>query len=155
MVKIKSLSEDRLIGGIIAGAIGGIIQNIYGTTVKALGLTDRAFVDFAAVLATFKVHNGISGYLVVSLFHLVFCAILGVIFAYFIKTTTSKYYWIKAVGYGLSLWFITLSAGTVFQLPLFKDIPLRSTYSTLIGALIYALVLGWVLRYLERKTDLI
>lgn len=109
MIKGKSLTEDRLIGGMIAGSIGGIIQNIYGTVVKALGLTDRAFVDFAAVLATFKVHRGLSGYLVVSLFHLVFCALLGVIFAYLIKTTTSKYYWIKTVGYGLSLWFVTLS----------------------------------------------
>lgn len=154
MVKVKS-SEDRLIGGAMAGAIGGIFQNIYGTMVKALGLTDRAFVDFAAILATFKVHKGILGYLVASLFHIVFCALLGVIFVYLIKITSSKYYWVKTIGYGLSLWFITLSAGTVSKLPLFKNVPISATITTLIGAIIYAVVLGWVLQYLERKTHLI
>lgn len=155
MLKFKALSEDRLIGGAIAGAIGGIFQNIYGTTVKGLGLTDRAFLDFAAVVATFKVHKGIVGYLVTSLFHTIFCALLGVIFVYLIKLTSSKYYWVKTIGFGLSLWFVLLSVGTIFRLPLFKDIPIRATISTLIGALIYAVVLGWVLQYFERKTHLV
>ncbi|PKM87785.1 MAG: hypothetical protein CVU87_08955 [Firmicutes bacterium HGW-Firmicutes-12] len=57
MAKVKALSEDRLIGGALAGAVGGIIQNLYGVTVKVLGLTDRAFIDFAVVTATFKVHK--------------------------------------------------------------------------------------------------
>jgi len=155
MVKVKTLTEDRLIGGALAGAVGGIIQNIYGVTVKALGLTDRAFIDFAGVTATFKVHKGILGYLVTSLFHVVFCALLGIIFVYLIKFASSKYYWIKTIGYGLSLWFILLSAGTIFKLPLFKDIPIRATITTLIGALIYAVVLGGVLKYLEHESHLI
>lgn len=155
MVRSKVYAGDRLVGGVIAGAIGSIFQNIYGVIVKALGLTDRAFIDFAAVLATNKIHQGFLGYLVTSLFHLVFCALLGIIFVYLIKVTSSKYYWVKAIGYGLSLWFIILSAGTIFELPLFKDIPLSATISTLIGSLLYTIVLGWVLQYLERRTNLI
>ncbi len=147
--------KDRLVAGGLAGIIGAIVQNIYGFAVKGLRLTDRTFADFAEVIVTFKSFEGIIAFIVGLIAHLIVGLIFGIIFAYVIAATSSRYYLIKGVAYGAVLWFLLLGFGTIFKLPLFKEIPPNAALFTLVGAVLYGLVTAYSLRLLDAKTRLL
>jgi uncharacterized membrane protein len=79
--------------------------------------------------------------------------LLGIVFAYVIKSTFSNYYYLKAFIYGLVLWFIIQAAGTLFRLPMFFHIPAWVAFITLIGALIYSFGIAATLKFLEKQSS--
>jgi len=147
--------KDRLIAGGLAGATGAIIQNIYGHTAKAIGITDRAFMDFAKVLLTFKPYQGVLAFIVGQISHYLVGVLLGIIFVYIIMLTSSRYLVWKGLGYGAILWVLLLGFGTIFRLPLFMNIPPGPALSVFVGALIYGLVTAYTLSLLEKRTRLL
>lgn len=150
-----NLREDRLIAGAFAGVIAGVVQAVYGNGVKALHLTDRAFIDFSKAIFMYNNYPGLLGNIMGIIIHLGFGAVWGIGFAYLIKFTSSKYYYIKGFGYGVFLWLLLGIMGTTFKIPLFKGIPPYAVLSTLIGGLIFGFVNAYVLKLLERKTNLV
>ena len=147
--------KDRLVAGGLAGMIAGLIQYVYGLTVLQLGLTDRIFGQFSDIIFSGRVYTGLLGTVVSILTHLAVTLTLGVLFAYIIAKTSSRYYLLKGAGFGFLLWFFLTGFGNIFRLPLFVDIPVQSALVILAGAILYGLVLGYTLKLFDKKSSLL
>jgi len=147
--------SDRFIVGVIAGAVGSILQAVYGYTGKSLGYTDRTFCDFGKAFIMFLPYKGLFADFVGLLSHVGNGIFFGIVFAYLILWTSSKYCLLKGAIYGMTLWHLFFGIGTAFKMPMFHQIPPQSAFFTLIGSLIYGLVTAYTLSLLEKKTGLI
>ncbi len=147
--------KDRLVAGGLAGIIAGLIQYVYGLLTEAIGFTDRSFGQFSEIVLSSRVYTGVLGFIIGLVSHIAVAIMFGVIFAYIIAKTSSRYYLLKGAGYGLVLWFLLSGFGTVARLPLFEDIPPLDASDILIGSILYGLVLAYTLKLLEKKTKLL
>jgi uncharacterized membrane protein YagU involved in acid resistance len=147
--------KDRLIAGGLAGIIAGLIQYVYGLATQALGFTDRSFGQFSEVVLNLHVYEGILGFIIGVLSHMAVALIFGVLFAYIIAKTSSRYYIIKGAMYGLVLWFLLSGFGSVLRLPNFTKVPPTSELDILVGAVLYGLVLAYTLKLLDKKTRIL
>ena len=145
--------KDRTITGALAGITGAVLQDIYGCSIKALGLTDRGFIDFARAVILYNVYDGVIETVLALIAHIIWDILLGILFVYIINGASGDYYYLKAFIYGLSLWFIIQAAGTLFRLPLFFHIPARAALLTLTGALIYSFGIAATLKFIEKKNN--
>ncbi len=150
-----SLVKDGLVAGGLAGIIGAALQQAYGLIAKAIVITDRAFIDFAEILVLSRIFTGPLAFIVSSIAHLIVGLFLGVIFAYVIKLTSSNYYLLKGLGYGIVWWMLLMGFGTIFRLPVFSPIPPAPALSTLVGAAIYGLTTAYTLGILDKKTKIL
>lgn len=55
--------------------------------------------------------------------HIIWDLLLGILSVHIINGMTNSYYYLKALIYGLFLWFMIQVLGTLFRLPLFFHIP--------------------------------
>ncbi|KUO53408.1 MAG: hypothetical protein APF76_09205 [Desulfitibacter sp. BRH_c19] len=149
------MKSDRATAGAIAGILGAITQDIYGLTVKGIGLTDRAFIDFAKVIAFRTATSGTLSFITGLVVHLTLGMMFGLLFSYIISMTSSNFYYYKAIGYSAGLWFWTLAVGSMVNLPLFAGIPVISQITTFVGALIFGLAMAYSLKLLENKTEIV
>lgn len=151
------MEKDRLVAGTVAGFVGSLQTVITGTIFKSLGWADRAFFDFSTTLygKTTYADEGFFGFLMGVITQVAICVIFGVIFAYIIKATSSRYLYIKGIGYGFVLWMLLSSFGTIYNVPLFSDIPLNVAYTTLFTASLFGLVVAWTLKIIDNKTELL
>ena len=147
--------KDRLVAGGLAGMIAGLIEYAYGLIMRRLEFTDRIFGQFSDIVFGGLVYGGIVGAVISLLTHLAVTITFGVLFAYIIQKTSSRYYLIKSLGYGFLLWFFLSGFGTIFRLPLFEDIPAQPALVILGGAIIYGLALGYTLKIIDRKGKLL
>ena len=147
--------KDRLVAGGLAGAIAGLLQYGYGVAALKLGLTDRIFGQFSDIVFGGRVYSGVLGTVISILTHLAVTITLGVIFAYVIQKTSSRYYLLKSAGYGLLLWFFLSGFGTILRLPLFEHIPEQPALVVLGGSLLFGLVLGYTLKLIDGKSKLL
>lgn len=147
--------KDRFIAGAVAGFIGALIQLIYGYGIKTIGLTDYAFHDFGQIFILTLTSSGFLGDLVGVLSQVTNGAIVGIVFAYIISLTSSKYYLIKGLIYGTVLWHLFLGMGTMYKLPGFGVIKADSALATLIGSIIYGISTAYLLKVLDSKTNLV
>lgn len=151
------MEKDRLIAGSIAGVMGSISTIVTGVIFKALGWSDRALFDYSTTLfgKTTYPDKGFLGFLMGVITEVAVCIIYAIIFTYIIKVTSSRYLYLKGLGYGFVLWMLLSSLGTMYDIPLFNDIPLDAAYTTLVSALSYGFVLAWVLKIMESRTGLL
>lgn len=147
--------KDRLTAGGMAGGLAGLVHDAYGSVMKALGLTDRTFDELSEIVLSSRIYTGALGIIVGILAHLTVSILLGIFFAYIIQISSSRYLILKALAYGLITWFLLSGFGTVFRLPLFKDIPPGPALISLLGALLYGLVLAYTLKFIDKKTGLL
>ena len=152
-----NLEEDRLIAGGIAGIIGSIVNIVFGVIFKSLGWSDRAFFDNSTMLFGKEtyVDKGFFGFLMGVITEVAVCIIYAVIFAYLIKITSSRYLYVKGLGFGFVLWMLLSSLGTMYNIPLFDYVPLDAAYTTLFTALAYGFTIAWVLKEVESKSRLL
>lgn len=143
--------HDPIIHGAIAGLTGGIVQAIYGFTVKTLYLTDRIFMDYGEIIVLGHRSSQGNMSIIGLIAHLINAAVWGVLFSFMMKFGRKKYYIAKGLGLGVFIWLLSLGLATIYQIPLFKDINEQQAYVLLIGASIYGLVLSWIYRYLDQK----
>ena len=61
------------------------------------------------------------------------------------------YLLVKAIHFGLGIWFFSYALTLLFKVPEFTRISLASALTNLLASAAYGLVLGLVLRYLLRK----
>ena len=153
----NDMEKDRLVAGGIAGVAGSVVNIITGVIFKSLGWSDRAFYDYSTTLfgKTTYADKGVLGFLMGVITEVAVCIIFGVIFVYIIKFTSSRYLYIKGLGFGFVLWMLLTSLGTMYNIPLFEDTPLDAAYTTLFTALTYGFVVAWVLKIIESKTKLL
>ncbi len=72
-----------------------------------------------------------------------------------IKLTSSNYYLLKGLGFGVVWWMLLVGFGTIFRLPVVSPIPPSPALSTLVGAAIYGLATAYTLGILDKKTKLL
>ena len=147
--------KDRLVAGGLSGAIAGLVQYAYGLLALNLGLTDRIFGQFSDVIFAGRVYTGTLGFVLSVLTHLAVTIPLGILFAYIIALTSSRYLLIKSVGFGFLLWFFLSGFGAILRLPLFIDMPEQPALVILVGAVIYGIVLGYALKILDKRSYLL
>ena len=143
--------KDKMMAGALAGTIGAILQDIYGYLAKVIGLTDRGFIDFARAVILYNVNGGILETILALIAHIIWDLLLGILFVYIIQGMSGSYYYLKALIYGIALWFIIQVLGTLFRLPMFFHIPAWAALLTLIGAIIYSFGIALTLRLLEKN----
>lgn len=151
------MEKDRLVAGSLAGFVGSLVTVITGVTFKSLGWADRAFFDFSTTLFGKSTYadKGFFGFLMAVITQVAICIIFGIVFAYIIKATSSRYLYIKGIGYGFVLWMLLSSFGTIYNVPLFSDIPLNVAYTTLFTASVFGFFVAWTLKIIDSKTRLL
>lgn len=149
------MKNDRFTAGAISGAFGAIAQNVYGSSAKAIGITNISFADFSKAILFNQTLAGISGFIVGILSHLAFGSMLGVLFAYLISKSSSKYYYFKSLGFGIGIWFWSLAIGTMYKINVFDKVSPLPAISIFVGALIYGFITGYTLKIIEKRSDLV
>jgi hypothetical protein len=147
--------QDQVSAGAVSGMAAAVIQIVYGWIVKGLGLTDRSFTDFAKVFFMYRNYRGLAASIVGFITQMLIGVILGMIFAFLITATSKRFYYLKGLGFGAIFWLGFGVAGTIFNLPLFKDIHPIPALMTLLGALLFGLVNSYVLKLIAKKTNLV
>jgi uncharacterized membrane protein YagU involved in acid resistance len=147
--------QDRMVAGGTAGAIGASVQFVFSLGVKALGLAQTIYVDFARSLIMFKDYKGPLAFVMGFVTHVSIGLVFGMVFAYFLSKFTSKYYLLKGLFFGIALWVFLMAFGTASRLPAFTAVPPDSALETLVGSLIYGLVTAYVLSLFDRRTSLL
>jgi len=132
--------------GIFAGTVGAIVLGFYGMTMKAIGFTDRIYLDLAEVIILSNPQEGFIASIVGWVAHLMIGAIFGMLLCYFISTTSSSFWLLKGWGIGIFIWFSLLSMGKLYKLPLFMNIPPKSALTLLSGSSVWGLVSIYVLK---------
>lgn len=146
------LINDRMTRGIIAGSSGALVQNIYMYLAKSLGLTDIMYVDVARHFIFTEAYDGVLAVVVALLAHFTIDSFWGVLYAYLIKYTSSRYYLLKGFAFGAAIWFFI----RVFGTKLFKVVPGSPPLTALvffIGASLFGLTMALVLRALDAQGE--
>ena len=151
------MTKDRFVAGGIAGFVASVTCDLVGILYKSLGWTDRTFNDYATIILTNQVYSkeGVLGLIISIISHAAVCMVLGVIFAYLIKFTSSNYLYLKGLGYSLVIWLVLNTFGTLLNLPLFRKMPLTVAYATLSTAIIYGLMAASTLKIIDKKMNLL
>jgi uncharacterized membrane protein YagU involved in acid resistance len=144
--------DDRFTKGIISGITGALVQNILAFPAKLLGLTDTLYIDVAYAVLFNISYKGVLSVIVSLLGHLVIDAFWGVIFAFLIKYTSSKFYIFKGIVFGCSIWFLVRVIITkIFQLPVLSKNTPKTALFFFFGAAMFGLTIALVLKFLDDK----
>jgi hypothetical protein len=141
--------KDRFVNGFIAGFIGGLAMSTLNfISFYILGISELLYLDWASVLifghrsaTPLEAVIGQAG-------QLFFSAMVGILFAYLLPLTTSRYYLFKGWVYGLVVWFGAYAATTLFKVTPLMPIKPDTVMSNMVTASVYGLVLAEILRRL-------
>lgn len=141
--------NDRMTRGIIAGAVGAVVQNVYIFAAQMTGFTRTNYEDYSEMLFFSKLQPGFFPTFFGLIGHLIWDVLLGIIFVYGIKYTSSRFYILKGIVYGAFIWWVVNVIYRLFRIPIFSNLPYREQGVYLIGALLFGLVLAYTLKVLD------
>lgn len=105
--KSASSFQDIVLLGGVAGAMGLLTRDIYSFFAKLIGLSKFYVWNISAGLfMEQKYVKTFFGNVVGFLSDIVFGALMGIVFIYFLKFTNSKNFLIKAWGFGMAAWLL-------------------------------------------------
>lgn len=102
-MEVIVLLNDRMTKGIIAGVIGAIVQNIYAYLAIILGLIKSGYIDVSRSTLFINNYRELYATVVGLVGHFAIDIIGGVIFAYLIKSTSSRYFVLKGISFGIMM----------------------------------------------------
>jgi hypothetical protein len=143
--------KDRFTNGFIAGLIGGVIVGIFDLALFFLGVVQIPYLDWAAVLIFGYRFATLLEATIGQLGQLLFSAVVGVLFAYLLPLTSSRYYLFKGWVYGLVVWFGTYAITLLFKVTPLIPIKPDTVISHIVTASVYGLVLAESLRRLSNR----
>jgi thiamine transporter ThiT len=143
--------KDRFTNGFIAGLLGGVIIGILDLVLYSLGVVQIPYLDWASVLIFGYRFTTLLEAAISQLGQLLFSAVAGVLFAYLLSLTSSRYYLFKGWVYGLVVWFGTYSITLLFKVTPLIPIKPDTVISHIVTASVYGLVLAESLRRLSRN----
>ena len=143
--------NDRLINGAIAGAAGAVIQNLYAFAVRLFDYTGPTYITYGKIILAIEDNSGLLSNSMGLLGHFVWDIILGIIFAYIISSTTSRYYIWKGLLYGAVVWYFIKAGATMFKIPEIMGVNPATVVFFFIGALLYGLVVSYSLKVLDTR----
>ncbi len=142
--------EDRFSPGLFAGLIGDVLLQVYFLILRSSRLIDRTYVDYGKVLIMTKPFDGALAFIVGMIFEFIIGGLLGVIFSYLIKYTTSRFYLMKAISLAIGSWLFFLVPGTLYNLPLFSIDPPDICLLMLVGSMVWGAVTAVALKVLTK-----
>lgn len=146
------IERDRFTRGFYAGIGAGILQNLWSFSAFALGLTTLRMADWSAIVILSKsgpfsageIWLGVAG-------HIIWCGLLGIIFAYLIPYLNHRHLTLKGLLFGLVTWFFIYGVSLLFKIEPTYNLPLKTALTDLVGATIYGLVLVFILTRLTEN----
>lgn len=146
--------NDRFTRGFLAGLMAAVPAQLWNVTaVYLLKVAKIRWSDFALVFILGRKKANIFDEIVGSLGALFFASLMGSLFAYVFLKTTRKNYLFKGWVYGVSIWFIVFALTFVFKVPELSSIDLPTAIANFVGASIWGLLLGYTLKWLDRKVE--
>jgi hypothetical protein len=146
---------DRTFRGLIAGNIASIVMNIWNLIdYYYFHITNLRFLDWIAVLASGKNPQSIYEVIVDLILVIVWDGVLGIFFAHLLMKTTSSGVIIKASIYSTLLWFIFHGIAVLYRLtPILEGQTFSGRFSNLLSALLWGIILGWVLKKFDKVPE--
>lgn len=144
------MRERAILGG-VSGIAGSVFCTLYEVIAESLKITDRSFLDYTATLVANKVYPGTLGFIVSFLAQAAVGLMFGVLLVYLTKTISSRYYLLKGLGYGFTLWLLLSGFGIIFRLPAIMDIPPSVSLFDLTNSLLYGLSTAYIIKILSHR----
>lgn len=146
-----SLLNDRLTRGLTAGFIAFIPVTVFNNIMYHLKLSQARYLDFASVFIYGHKSQSAWEELFAYLVTVFFTSGMGIVFAYLIPILSHRNIIIKGTVFSAGAWFLFYTVTILFNVPELKHSDLATSVSNLIGAVIWGLVLGYSLRWLDKK----
>ncbi len=141
--------KDRMLYGAIAGTAGAIVQNLYAFAATLFGYKGPQYISYGKIVLAIHDYQGLLSNLMGLLGHLVWDIMLGVIFAYIISYTSSRYYALKGLLYGAVVWYLIKASATMFKIPVIMGVHPETVAFFFIGALLFGIVISYSLKILD------
>lgn len=140
--------EDRFTPGLFAGVIGDAFLQIYFSLLSVFKIISRTYADYGEILIMAKAHEGPLAYVIGVTLEFIIGGLLGIVFAYLLKYTTTKFYMLKAVCLAMASWLFFLVPGTLYKLALFEKVPPQDSFLMLIGSILWSIITAIAFKYL-------
>lgn len=154
VIKLLNLKSDCFTIGFITGATAGVTADLSNYLLtEVLGFGKIGYEDFAAVLVFGKVPFSIGQTILAHLVQLFFSALMGALFAYWIKRVSARFLIFKGISFALFVWFFAFSVAQIYKLQYLHKFDLESVIVNNVAAIIYGISLGVVLRWFYGKSE--
>ena len=147
--------KDRLVSGALAGSVGAVIQNTYAFIAKSLGFQGPVYIDYGEYLLFYKDQSGPLTSFFGFIGHFVWDIIIGIIFAYLILNTSSRYYLLKGILYGVIVWFLIKAGSTLFKIPEVITVLPHTVAFFFFGSILFGISLAYTLKLLDNAKIII
>lgn len=149
---------DRTTRGLLAGIIAGAVMNTWNLLdYYFLQITQIRFLDWLSVLLTWaKPENSLQTVIALVLQTIIWDGFLGVVFAHLLVSVSSKGIVCKSIFYSLLLWFTFKIIVNLYRVPILSgpgEQPYSGRLSNLLAAIIWGIVMGLVLKILDKKQN--
>ena len=146
------MEKEHYLPGLVSGFCGGVAATVVNLVLILLfKVGNLRFMDFAGVFILGHLPENLGEDLLSFFAFLGFSATLGVLFTYLSAIPPKPYLLLKAIHFGLGVWFFSYALTLLFKVPELARISLASALTNLLASAAYGLVLGLVLRFLSRK----
>ena len=141
---------DRFFKGFFAGLLAGIPMNIWSLfSYHTLNFGEIRFLDWMGVILYGTLPETFAEQAYALFVQVLGLGVLGILFAYLLVQTTSRWYIGKAIIYSAAVSFAAYALPALFQMPYLSTMPLSAVVSNHIGALIWGVGLGYTLKRMK------
>jgi hypothetical protein len=141
------MAKDRYSLGVISGFVGGLAATVVNLVlILLLNYGELRFSDFAGVFIFGHPPQGFGENLLAFFAFLGFSATMGLIFTRGISLPPKPYLLLKAIHFGMGIWFFSYALSLLFKVPELERISLASALTNLFASMAYGLGLGMVLQ---------
>ena len=143
--------QDRFIRGYISGAVGGVVMVLINIIFFELGVTESKHTDLISVIFLGHVPTIMGEQIIILIIQLGHTAIMGITFAYLAPKIKNEYFTFKGATYGVVIWFIIFSIGSLYKVPLFYNNSWITISSYLATSSIWGVITSLVLIWFEKR----
>lgn len=138
--------KDRLVRGASAGAVGGVWilgWNLF--SVYVLHFAKATWTDALSQLVVSHTAKSAGDWVVAIGLLFLFNAVLGALFARYVIPERDGNYVLRAIGFGLAAWFVLMSIGTLYKIPLLSKLVWQTAVSNWVAVIGWGILTGWLL----------
>ncbi len=148
----KKPIADKLVRGIYAGVIAGLLKDIPALIFELLFKNPHpTFWDYMSLLAIGRLPRSWDEYVMAIIVQVLWCTLLAVAFVYLHPKLQSKHYIIQGAGFGILIWLVIRGLVYFFRTPdLIHDSPLTAMMNVNIS-IFYGIIVAIVDKKLADK----
>lgn len=145
--------KDRFTRGFIAGIAGGIAMEITNViNYDIFHIAKMRLLEWASIFVHGNKTTTTGEFVFALMIQILFSGLVGIIFAYLITWLNSKNYILKGIVYGFAIWFASYSIPILFKK--INNVATGTALSNIISAVVYGIVLGATLKWLDKRVNL-